>query len=383
MLVDVPVKVSNPPMPIDAFVESLTIEIPIPAATPVPEVGFAPAIADVVAVSPPLALRVRLRAFVKTALSPMLAFDVTLMMFKPTEAPTPTLLELPPLAALTFAVAVAPFVVIADDVADTSPPPAFVVDPVSSAAWCVSLTRFKANAPATPTFAAPAPAFAVTLNVSAGVPVPFIVADSVTPFDVIVEPVFTDPSVSACTRFSAIPAPTAMPPLPIDVALPSPPAVPVVVCDDERVTSPPEVIDTFDGSDAFAFAINTLIPIAAATDTGPSDVDADGVALEPFESFTLFVSAVLSAKFRWPPACLSTVLLLEEDVSGAPAALAVAVALDPSVALAVNDTAPTAFMLRLVCDVVVTVSTASASVTPTAALLPDAALPAVTGDEPV
>jgi hypothetical protein len=94
--------------------------------------------------------------------------------------------------------------------------------------------------------------------------------------------------------------------------------------------------------------------IAAATDTcvlDPDDGsvdDADGVDPSDDDPVRPEPDASLSADPRSEATCESTVLFCDPESSGAPAALADAVALPPSLAAAANDTDPTTLRFRCV-----------------------------------
>src|SRR6185437_8740908 len=70
-------------------------------------------------------------------------------------------------------------------------------------------------------------------------------------------------------------------------------------------TAPPATSVRPSGRVAMAVTSATLMAMAAATATLPSEVDADGLAL-PFAPCPLYLTAVVEAKSRWSCACLST-----------------------------------------------------------------------------
>jgi hypothetical protein len=256
-----PPSVVGPPEPIDASVVTVaivtatdgTIAMPPPAA---------PLVDAVVSVSVLVAVNVRFFALSVDALA-RAACVLSVTRFSATAAPTPE----PDV----------PAVAVAEDVVDEvamklASADAVASDPVSSASVC-AFAIVSASDPATPTEAA-APEIA-----SLEEPAPPLVACTVAPpvadaFAAIDALLVTFASVTATAAAIAAEPPAAEPSA-FEAA--------AAVSDDVTVSTPPTDTVIPPWSVAFAEAVAIVTAIAAATDTGPVDVDADGAepALDP------------------------------------------------------------------------------------------------------
>src|SRR3990172_10782307 len=122
----------------------------------------------------------------------------------------------------------------------------------------------------------------------------------------------------------ATPAPIAVPPLPVETAEPSAPAAASVFADDRTLTGPPATIARPLVIHAWDLVKARLMPIAAATLTPPSEVDADPPPSVPLPVPPLLL-AVEFPNERCSVTCWSTPSEgAVPSSSGAPAALAVA-----------------------------------------------------------
>ena len=325
-----PVVVSVPPVrtPIVAALETLEIAIATAGATATCGLA-APVFAVVVIAWTASARSIRSEAPVRMDSASRAASAASSTRLRATEAPIP---REAPRAAASFgrAVAVDEEVDVADS--ETAEPFAFRdggprLDSCRRSAVVFTSTLFSANEPATPMSPPPAPEVALAENVfvlSAAEPDgPAVEAVSEAPS---AETIASTPmlaSTIAFARLIATPAPTFADP-PLAVAAPSALAEASVSPAAVSTSGPPAVTDSASGIVAVALDVARLIAIAAATLIPPSEVSADGFAgvVAPEAPFAL---ARPSAKSRWLCACPSTSC---EAVSGAPLALAVAVALD-------------------------------------------------------
>lgn len=140
-------------------------------------------------------------------------------------------------------------------------------------------TPTDAAAPEIPSLDAPAPPLAASTETVGADAVPAI-----------------DASLATVSSVIATPTPIAAEP---PVALPSAFAAADTVSDDFKVSTPPDVTVTASGTVAFADAFRMVTATAAATETGPPDVDGAGVALEP-DPETPLLDAVVPAFVRSP-----------------------------------------------------------------------------------
>jgi hypothetical protein len=256
----------------------------------------------------------------------MRAAVVTFVMLIATDAPRPTD---EPVAPFSPGSAFADVVLSDSAVPFQSPAFAFTMAPIPRPAIVAMRAIVSAKDPAKPTLPPPAPLVACD---EMSLP-DAVSAVSVTPADDVTP--LIDASFDTFASVIATPAPIA--------ALPPVAASPLAVDDASAVwlewseSRPPlETTPAWIVARALAFA--TVTAIAAATLIPPELVDADGVLVAP-EPVPPFADAVLSTKLRSPATCEST---LPPAVSGAPAALAVAVDDEVDVPLAVNVTAPSA-----------------------------------------
>ena len=172
-----------------------------------------------------------------------------------------------------------------------------------------------------------------------------------------------DASLTTFASVIATPAATAAEP---PVAEPSAFEAAAAVSDDVTVSAPPAVTEpTVACADALAIVTAT----AAATDTGPPEVDADGVELPPEPEPPLpdeRLPALLRSPATWPSTPPAGA---ELDV---PFADAVAEPLVEEVPVAVNDAAPPTVSERLLVAETSWVASATATDAPTAAVDADA-----------
>ncbi len=281
---------SVPPVPITAVVSLFDIEIPM---------------AGVIAISPldppttsvtmpwlPLAESVRSFAVFKAALFSIAARLSLSAIFNAIEAPTPTPSD--PLVASAFALAVLDVVLAA--VKDTSPLPVILtVDGLINASLLV-FTMFNASDPATPTSPPAAPEVASAPNVPVLSPdTSVITASSDNPLAVTITPVPIEASLVTFATFNATAAP--MPIEFVPVAEPSASAAASALLDALNVRAPPAFIVTLSPIEARVSESVMLTPMAAATLTAPSAVDASGVAAAP-EPVAPWEPAVLSPNVR-------------------------------------------------------------------------------------
>jgi hypothetical protein len=253
-----PPSVVNAPVPRDASVVTVesetatdgTIAIPPPAA-PLTDV--------VVIVSVPVACKVKLCALTVEAF-PSAACVVSVTRFSATAAPTPE--------PVVPAVALAEDTVV-DVALNVASADGALTEPVSSACVCTfaivrpsdPATPTDAAAPETPSLEYPAPPLVASTSTDRAEAVPAIDASLVTFANVI-----------------ATPAPIAAEP---PVADPSAFEAAAAVSDEVTVSAPPADTVIPPCSVAFADALAIVTATAAATETGPPEVEADGVVLAP------------------------------------------------------------------------------------------------------
>ena len=181
-----PVRLSVPePDPRRALVSLVTMAIATAGLTAIPP--LVPASTFVFTVRSDVASMVSLPPPERvTESSTSARTELLVRMLNPKAAPTPTL---PPLA---FAVALRSSTSLLEANNSISPAPAFIVAPLRMTASLLLLTRFRANAPAIPTFLAPAPAVASTLKLLTPSPptlASLILASRVTPWAITCAPV--------------------------------------------------------------------------------------------------------------------------------------------------------------------------------------------------
>src|SRR5439155_1038805 len=222
-----------------------------------------------------------------------------------------------------------------------SAPPPIVASVVTLESVIATDGTTATSPPAAPVFACVAiasdvVAAMVTLCPPLSVPISSARVTSSTSATATDAPIPTDPAV---TPEAPIETPPPLPsllapllPLPLEslggwTALPSAAACASVSADVASVKRPPAWIVTLSATVASDVVVARLMPTAAATDTPPSDVDAEGVPVPPVPWPPLLVE-VVSAKPRCCATWSSTPLPLAppDDSPGAPAADACALA---------------------------------------------------------
>ena len=259
----------------------------------------APIFAVVVAASVVVAARVIAPAPVITTPSAIDAVVSSVMIANATDAPNPTLpvvVEPAPTGrALVLEVEVLTAVTV------TSPGATRTTGP-SIDAVVVRFTMSRPSDPATLTPPDPAPldAAAPKLCVPAAPPAPgVIVAETTKPVAFAIRAV--DGTLAVFVTFARVMAtPAPIPALDAADADPSALLVAPVAAELASVTTPPELITNPDPINA---TVDDVVarsrPIAAATDTLPSEVDADGDFAEP-DPLPPLAAATASALSRWP-----------------------------------------------------------------------------------
>ena len=277
----VPPTLSAAPVPIVA--EVVTFESAIAIAGATETFGLeAPVFASTVIVSTFTASSVTLPPPVIVPPSSIPAKVVSSITESANEAPTPTLEPpTPPPAgsALTIVseVEAAP--------SSTAPAPALTDAPVRIApvVWrSTMLIETEAPMPTWPPLAPEVVSAPKRCVVSP--PTLVIEASAVKPWPEITEPPSAVASLCMCATFTATPAPTLTPELPVETAEPSPFAFESVFAEVFRETAPPATIVIPVGIVAFDELVEMLIPTAAATLTEPLDVSDEPVAPAPPES---------------------------------------------------------------------------------------------------
>ena len=195
---------------------------------------------------------------------------MSLTMSSATEAPTPSVLPL----VSNFGSALAVESVLDEALSETSPPFASSAPAPVTAACVWMLTSLRPSEPATPTEDAPAPDVASASSVCFS-PAPFIDAESVAPWT-LTPATGTVAVFVICAKLIATAAPI---PTELLFAEPSAVAFASVFAALFSVSVPPAV------SAAPTVAVDDVVAkltaTAAATATGPSLVEADGVGVEP------------------------------------------------------------------------------------------------------
>ena len=257
----------------------------------------APIFAVVVAASAVVAARPILPAPVTVTPSAIAAVVSSVMIANATEAPNPTL----PVVVEPAPTGNALVVVVDVLAAETVRVPGFAraTGPLIVAV-VVRFTMSNPSAPATLTPPEPAPLDAAAPNecVPAAPPAPGVmVADTTKPVASAIESPAGRVAVFV-TFAKVIATPAPIPALDAAEAEPSAPLVAEVAAELASVTTPPELITIpVPSSVAVDDVVARSIPIAAATDTLPSEVDADGDAADP-EPAPPFAVATASALSR-------------------------------------------------------------------------------------
>src|SRR5215467_2887546 len=332
----------------------------------------APILASVVISSTVLACRLRLFAPVSTPPSARPDDAPSVTRFSATAAPNPTpLLGVPTPTGSALAVELE--LVPATSV--TSPPVSVTVPWIRASV--VRFTISSARDPATDTFPPPAPAADSASNtccVSLGTAV--IVASASSDCALTVAPTGMSARLVSFTRLIATPAPTPTLVPPTDD--PSAVACASVFSALFITTAPPALMLSGVANPACALVVTRSTPTAAATDTFPPLVCADGVTTVPTPLPPLLFACVSDCVFSvavpesTPPAGAPAA-----PSAGAPPLVGLLPATSSELPIALKLTDPPALMALAVVALTVSFATVSASDTPNALVALDAVVPAV------